>query len=77
MAGKRLELEMPDELVDALGAVARSLGIVRVEDASVIAIAEWVSARKAELDERGSDRKYFVNEALDDLIAKKSGGTRG
>lgn len=33
MAGKRLELEMPDELVDALGAVARSLGIVRVEDA--------------------------------------------
>jgi hypothetical protein len=77
MAGKRIELEVPDELIDALGAVARSLGIATIEDAGIIAIAEWVSGRKAELDQSDPDRRYFVNEALDELIAKKGGPPRG
>jgi hypothetical protein len=73
MAGKRIELELPDELFGELGAVAQALGIPGERDAAVIAIAEFVSRRKAELDDRDPDRKYFVNEALDELIAKKRG----
>ncbi len=73
MARKRIELELPDQLFGELGAIAQALGIPGERDAAVIAIADWVSRHKAELDDRDPNRKYFVNEALDELIAKKGG----
>lgn len=71
MAGKRIEIEVPDELAENLELVAQALGIPTVEETALIAVADWVSRRKAELDDRDPDQKYFVNEALDELENKK------
>jgi hypothetical protein len=38
----------------------------------MVAIAEWTARRVAELDDRDPSQKYIVNEALDELIAKKN-----
>ena len=70
MAGKRLEIELPDELFAQLEEVARGLQIPDPAEAAVIGLAEWVSRRKSELDDRNPDQKYFVNEALDELMRK-------
>ena len=67
MAGKTITIELPDGLWTGLGEVADALGIASADEAATIAIAEWVARRKAELDDR--DRRYFVNEALDELAA--------
>jgi hypothetical protein len=37
----------------------------------MVGLAEWVSRRKSELDDRDPNEKYLVNEALDELLAKK------
>jgi predicted phosphoribosyltransferase len=71
MAGVRIEIEVPDELAAQLKLVADTLGIPTVEEAAIIAVADWVSRRKSELDDRDPDQKYFVNEALDELNIKK------
>jgi metal-responsive CopG/Arc/MetJ family transcriptional regulator len=71
MAGKRIELDLPDELYDLLGEVGEKVGLHDRNEAAVVAIAEWISQRKAELDDRDPDQKYFINEALDELIAKR------
>jgi len=47
------------------------LGIGDPAEAAVIAIAQWVSRRKSELDDRDPQQRYFINEALDELIEKK------
>ena len=71
MAGRRIEIEVPDELARNLDLVAQALGIPTAEETALIAVAEWVSRRKAELDDRDPEEKYFVNEALDELENKK------
>jgi len=71
MAGRRIEIELPDELARNLELVAEALGISSVEETALIAVAEWVSQRKSELDDRDPDQKYFINEALDELENKK------
>ncbi len=71
MAGRRIEIEVPDELARNLDHVAQALGIPTAEETALIAVAEWVSRRKAELDDRDPEEKYFVNEALDELENKK------
>ena len=71
MAGKRIELELPDELFAQLAEVADALGIPDRAEAAMIALAEWVSRRKAELDNRDPEQRYFINEALDELEKKK------
>ncbi len=68
---RRIEIDLPDELFDLLGRVADQLGISDTSEAGTIAIADWLSRRKAELDDRDPDQKYFVNEALDELAGKK------
>ena len=67
MASNRLELEIPDELAAQLEEIAHALGIRDSREAAVIAIADWVGRRKAELDDRDASQRYFVNEALDAL----------
>ena len=71
MAGKRIEIEVPDELAEQLALVAQALGIPTVEETAIIAVADWVARRQAEIDDRDPNEKYFVNEALDELKNKK------
>jgi len=51
--------------------VAEALEIMTLGEAAIIAIADWTSRRGAELDNLDPSRRYFVNEALDELIDKK------
>ena len=67
----RIEIDLPDELRGDLQAVADALGIAGFTEAALIGIADWTSRRKAELDDRNPAQRYFVNEALDELIGKK------
>jgi hypothetical protein len=46
--------------------------ITNAVEAATIAVADWVSRRKAELDDRDPEQRYFINEALDQLARKKS-----
>ena len=71
MAGKRIELELPDDLWNELERVAEALGIATPVEAAMIGLAEWVSRRKAELDDHDPGQKYFINEALDELASQK------
>jgi hypothetical protein len=71
MAGKRIEIDLPEELAAQLARVAEAMGIVSLEETAMIAVAEWTSRRAAELDDRDPNQKYFINEALDELNSKK------
>jgi hypothetical protein len=75
MAGKRIELELPDELWNELERVAGALGIANPVEAAMVGLAEWVSRRKGELDDRDPEQKYFINEALDELASQKKRGS--
>jgi len=68
----RIEIELPEDLRSDLQIVALALGIQNLAEAAVMGIADWTSRRKAELDDRNPSQRYFVNEALDELIAKDS-----
>ena len=68
---RKIQIEMPDELFAQLMRVAESLGISNPEEAATVGLAEWVSRRKSELDDRDPNEKYAVNEALDELLEKK------
>jgi hypothetical protein len=73
MAGRKIELDLSDDLLDDLDRVAEALGLASAVEAAMIGVADWVSRRKAELDDRDPDEKYFINEALDDLMTRKKG----
>jgi len=68
---RKIQIEMPDELFVQLMRVADALGISNPEEAATVGLAEWVSHRKSELDDRDPNEKYAVNEALDELLEKK------
>jgi len=68
---RKIQIEMPDELFAQLMRVAESIGISSPEEAATVGLAEWVSRRKSELDDRDPNEKYEVNEALDELLEKK------
>lgn len=70
MAGKQIQFELPDELFEQLMQVAEAMGISNPDEAAVIGLAEWVSRRKSELDDRDPSQKYLINEALDELLEK-------
>ncbi|HKV55495.1 MAG TPA: hypothetical protein VJN94_12735 [Candidatus Binataceae bacterium] len=76
MAGKRIELELPEELFDQLARVAEAMGIARPAEAAMIGLAEWISRRKSELDDRDPGERYFINEALDELLAEAAPSDR-
>ncbi|HUY38120.1 MAG TPA: hypothetical protein VMV13_04785 [Candidatus Binataceae bacterium] len=71
MARNQIEIDLPDELANSLARVVEALGITTLGEAAIIAIADWTSRRAAELDNLDPNRRYFVNEALDELIDKK------
>lgn len=68
MAGIKLEIELPDELFSDLEQMGSELGVADPAEAAVIALAQWISQRKSELGDSDPEQRYFVNEALDELI---------
>ncbi|HUY26915.1 MAG TPA: hypothetical protein VMV27_05800 [Candidatus Binataceae bacterium] len=67
----QIEIDLPGDLAKALDRVGEALGITNRAEAAIIAIAEWTARRGAELDNLDPNHRYFVNEALDELIDKK------
>jgi hypothetical protein len=67
---KRVEIDIPEQMYDELASIAESIGIRDAAEAALIAIGDWIAHRRAELDDRDPGRKYFVNEALDELEKK-------
>lgn len=68
---RKIQIDVPDELFAQLMRVAEAMGISNPAEAATVGLAEWVSRRKSELDDRDPNEKYEVNEALDELLAKK------
>jgi hypothetical protein len=68
---RKIQIEIPDELFAQLLRVAEAIGLSNPEEAATVGLAEWVSRRKSELDDRDPNEKYEVNEALDELLEKK------
>ena len=67
----KIQIDLPDELFAQLMRVAEAMGISNPAEAAMVGLAEWVSRRKSELDDRDPNEKYEVNEALDELLEKK------
>lgn len=68
---RKIQIDVPDELFSQLMRIAEAMGISNPEEAATIGLAEWVSRRKSDLDDRDPNEKYLVNEALDELLEKK------
>ena len=68
----RIEIDLPDELRDDLQKVADALGIPSLSEAALVGLADWTARRRAEIDDKNPSQRYFVNEALDELIGKQS-----
>jgi hypothetical protein len=71
MSTRVIQLEMDEDLYGELKETAERLELGRVEDALRAAAADWLARRRAEMENRGADERYFVNQALDELMAKK------
>jgi hypothetical protein len=71
MADKRIQLELPDELFAQLERVGESMGISNLNEVALVGLAQWLSQRVAELDDKDPSQKYLVNEALDELVEKQ------
>jgi hypothetical protein len=67
----KIELFLPAEIYADLRKIAEGLDLADTTDAALIAVTQWVAARKAELDNRDPAERYFVNEALDELFARQ------
>jgi len=71
MPAIKIILDLPDELGDDLARIAEAMEIADLHEAALIGLADWLARRKSELDDRDPDRRYFINEALDQLAARK------
>ena len=71
MPARRIILELPEELGDELVRIAEAFEIADVNQAALIGLVDWIARRKSELDDRDPAQRYFVNEALDQLAARK------
>ena len=71
MPTKRIILELPEPMADELARIADALAIADLDQAAMLGLAEWIARRKADLDDRDPDQRYFINEALDQLATRK------
>lgn len=71
MSIRVVQLELDEDTCRELGQVASHLGLGGIEDAIRAGTMEWLARRKAEMDDRDPAQRYFVNEALDELMARK------
>jgi hypothetical protein len=71
MPTRLITIELPEEMANELAIIAEAFEIRDVNEAALIGLADWIARRKAELDDRDPAERYFVNEALDQLAARK------
>lgn len=71
-AERRLILDLPEELWADLARVAEAFEFANPLEAAFVGLADWIARRKSELDDRDPARRYFVNEALDELLTRGS-----
>lgn len=71
MAGRRIELELPEELWEDLERIAEALGMGDPAETALAGVADWIARRKAELDDGDPEQRYFINEALDQLANRR------
>jgi hypothetical protein len=71
MSTRRIILDLPAELGDQLARIAEAFEIADVNEAALLGLADWIARRQSELDDRDPAQRYFINEALDQLAARK------
>jgi hypothetical protein len=71
MPAIKIVLELSEELSDELVRITDALEIADLNQAALIALSDWITRRRTELDDRDPDQRYFINEALDQLAARK------
>jgi hypothetical protein len=70
---RRMILDLPGELWADLEKVAEAFEFADATEAAMAGLADWIARRKSELDDRDPSQRYFVNEALDELLARGPG----
>jgi hypothetical protein len=68
---RRIILDLPEEIGDQLARIAEAFEIADLNEAAMIGLADWIARRQSELDDRDPAQRYFINEALDQLAARK------
>ncbi|MBF6569643.1 MAG: hypothetical protein IVW54_12300 [Candidatus Binataceae bacterium] len=71
MDDRRIILDLPAELWDDLARVATALELGAPESAALYGLAEWIAQRKSDIADRDPAERYFINQALDDLAARR------
>jgi hypothetical protein len=71
MSTRRITIDLPEEMANELAIIAEAFEIRDVNEAALIGLADWIARRKSELDDRDPAERYFVNEALEQLAARK------
>ncbi|MGH7839894.1 MAG: hypothetical protein ACREQT_00030 [Candidatus Binataceae bacterium] len=71
MQEKKLELTLTEELYQELQRITEAAGTDDLAAAASAGLAQWIGWRTAELDARDPTQKYFINEALDELLSSK------
>jgi hypothetical protein len=71
MDDRRLILDLPTELWDDLVRVAAALELGAPGPAALYGLAEWIAQRKSEIADRDPAERYFINQALDELAARR------
>ena len=68
----KLELFLPEAVYVDLCKISAHLQLADVTATAVLAMTQWIAARKAELDNQDPAARYFVNEAaLEELFARQ------
>lgn len=67
----RIELVLHSDLASDLARIAAACGMRDIVEAATVGLIEWASWRKARLDDHDPASKYFVNEALDELMQRR------
>ncbi len=71
MSIRVIHLELEEDTCRKLEQVGVHLGFGRIEEVLRAAASDWLARRKSELEDRDPAQRYFVNEALDELMARK------
>jgi hypothetical protein len=71
MDDRRIILDLPAELWDDLARVAAALELGAPGVAALYGLAEWIAQRKSEIADRDPAERYFINQALDELAARR------
>ena len=72
MSTRVVSLELEASFCQELEALAARLGMGGLEEALKAAAEQWAASQRTEIDERDPGQRYFVNEALDELMARKT-----